>query len=237
MVNDLRRLKVLLAGDENELAARILQPDARWVGTCLAAAILSCAAYGFTFGLWRSGLQSVYTAIKFPLVIFLTCGANGLLNGTLALVMGTGLGFRQSAVAILMSFTVSGLVLVAFAPIMLFLLWNTPPIDSLEGTAGKSITLLAHVGVIAFAGVMGNRRLWQFLLRLTGSARQAYAVLFTWLAGNLLLGSQVAWILRPWIGSTDALGNIPFSTPTPLRGNFFEAVWHYAVVLLHHSTH
>lgn len=240
MVNDLRRLKALLTGDENELAARVLQPDRRWLATCFVAAVLSCAVYGLTFGLWRSELQSVFTAIKFPLVIFLTCGGNSLLNGSLALVMGTGLGFRQSSIAILMSFTVTGLILAAFAPIMLFLLWNTPAINSLQAQSGQSITLLAHVALIAFAGIMGNRRLWQLLRHLTGSAAQAHKVLFSWLAGNLLLGSQVSWILRPWIGSPVPVGTavveVPFFTDHPLHGNFFEAVWHAAVVLLPHST-
>ncbi|CAN5670062.1 hypothetical protein BH09VER1_BH09VER1_01660 [soil metagenome] len=241
MVNDLRRLKALLTGDENELAARVLQPDRRWLATCLFAAVVSCAVYGLTFGLWRSGQQAVFTAIKFPLVIFLTCAGNGLLNGTLALVMGTGLGFRQSSIAILMSFTITGLILAAFAPIMLFLLWNTPAIDSPDAQTGQSITLLAHVSLIAFAGIMGNRRLWQLLRQLTGSTAQAYKVLFSWLAGNLLLGSQVSWILRPWIGSPVPPGTtfveVAFFTPHPLHGNFFEAVWHAAVVLIRHSTH
>lgn len=240
MIRDLRRLKALLAGNEHELAACVLEPDRRWVRTCLVAAVASCLVYGFTFGLWRSGLQACYTALKFPLVIFLTCGANSVLNGSLALVMGTGLGFRQSGIAILMSFTLTGLILASFAPVMLFLLWNTPSIDSPQSQTGQSITLLAHVALIAFAGIMGNRRLWQLLRHLTGSAAHAHQVLFSWLAGNLLLGSQVSWILRPWIGSPaksgEALKELPFFTAHPLHGNFFEAVWHAALTLFSHTT-
>src|SRR5205085_7827251 len=37
-----------------------------------------------------------FSAIKFPLLIFVTCGANGLLNGMLAQVLGSGLSFKQT---------------------------------------------------------------------------------------------------------------------------------------------
>jgi hypothetical protein len=48
-------------------------------------------------------------------------------------------------------------------------------------------------------------------------------VLFGWLAGNLFLGAQIAWNLRPFIGSPRLA--IEFLRSDPLRGNFYEAVW------------
>jgi hypothetical protein len=145
-----------------------------------------------------------------------------VLNGCLAQVLGSGLGLRQTTVAILMSFTVAALILAAFAPIMLFLLWNTPSLAD-RGTTGHSITLLAHVAVIAFAGIAGNHRLLLLLKHYTASARTAWLVLLAWLGGNLLLGSQTSWILRPFIGSPGL--PVEFLRADPLRGNFFEAVW------------
>lgn len=227
------RLKALLTGDAEELARRTLAAEPRWILGCLGILVASCAIYGFTFGLWRGELQATFTALKLPLVILLTCGGNTLLNGCLALVLGTNLGFRQSSLAILMSFTLTGVILASFAPIMLFLLWNTPALGSPESARGGSITLLAHVALIGFAGVVGNCRLWQLIRRLTGSISKAHTVLFAWLAGNLLLGSQVSWILRPWIGRSDA--EITFFSAHPMQGNFFEAVWHALTVLLKNS--
>jgi hypothetical protein len=48
-------------------------------------------------------------------------------------------------------------------------------------------------------------------------------VLLVWLAGNLFLGSQLSWILRPFIGSP----NLPveFFRATALHGNFYENVF------------
>ncbi len=193
-----------------------------WPVACAAAILLGCGGYGATLGLWRDPLQALFTAIKFPLLIFFVCGGNALLNGILAQMLGSGLGFRQTTIAILMSFTIAALILAAFAPIMLFLLWNTPSLSS-RGFTGHSITLLAHVGVIAFAGIVGNHRLLVLLRHYADSSRTAWTVLGAWLAGNLLLGSQLSWVLRPFIGSPGL--DVQFLRPDPLRGNFFEAVW------------
>ncbi len=194
----------------------------RWLVACGVVTAVGCGAYGTTIGLWRDGTQSIFTAIKFPLLVFLTCGGNALLNGALGLVLGSGLGFRQTTAAILMSFAVAALVLAAFAPLMLFLLWNTPPLVDGNSKVGHSVTLLAHVVVIAFAGFVGNRCLYSLLKSVCPSRAAARVVLLGWLAGNLLLGSQLSWVLRPFIGSP----NLPvqFLRDDPMRGNFFEAV-------------
>ena len=69
--------------------------------------------------------------------------------------------------------------------------------------------------------MLGNQLLLRSLklLNAPGTARR---VLLSWLAGNLLLGSQLAWMLRPFIGSPKL--SVQFLRPDFLRGNFFEAV-------------
>jgi hypothetical protein len=133
--------------------------------------------------------------------------------------------FRQSFSAILMSFTISSTILGAFSPLIAFMVWNAPDLysKSLSGSVYNFI-LLAHVSVIAFAGMTGSVRLFQTLARLGGSKAVACRVLFAWLAGNLFLGSQLSWILRPFIGAP----NLPmeFFRKAAFHGNFFEAVLH-----------
>jgi hypothetical protein len=218
------RLLHLLAGDAAAQRAWLNERDWRWAGACGAVIFLGAGIYGATLGLWRDELQAVFTALKFPLLVFLTCGANAALNGCLGQLLGSGMGFRQTTLAILMSFAVTAIVLAAVAPIMLFLLWNTPPLAEGNAVGGHSLTLLAHVGMIAFAGVIGVRRLFRLVVQTSGSAAAARRVLLGWLVGNLLLGSQLAWVLRPFIGSPQLA--VEFLRPDPLRGNFFEAVWH-----------
>ena len=62
------------------------------------------------------------------------------------------------------------------------------------------------------------------------SAIVARKILFAWLAGNLLLGSQLSWILRPFIGLPDL--PLEFLRPHPLQGNFYETVFQSARHLL-----
>ena len=84
--------------------------------------------------------------------------------------------------------------------------------------------MLTHVAVIAFAGIAANLRLMQLLRRFSGNRSGiAKRVLIVWLAGNLFLGSQLSWIMRPFIGSP----NLPvqFLRKTAFQGNFYEAVF------------
>ena len=87
-----------------------------------------------------------------------------------------------------------------------------------------SSTRLCATGSIAFAGIAANVRLLQLLRELSGSAGAARKVLFAWLAGNLLLGSQLAWNLRPFVGSPGL--PVQFLRDDPFNGSFYEAIFH-----------
>ena len=216
----IRHLKALLRGESD---AADFERMGCFPSYCVII-VIGSAIYGATIGLWRAPLQSAFTAIKFPLLIFLTCFGNGAINGILAQVLGSGLSFKQTGLAILMSFAVASIILGAFSPISLFILYNAPALGSEDAIAGHSVMLLTHVFAVAFSGVVANRRLLELLRRMSGSNTTARAVLFAWLAGNLFLGAQLAWILRPFIGTPQIA--VEFLRHDPLRGNFYEAVWH-----------
>jgi hypothetical protein len=197
-----------------------------WVGRRfalhIAVIIMGAGLYGAAMGWWRDPQQAVYVAIKFPLIILLVTLGNTLINGMLAPLLGLDIRFRQSFSAIVMSFTVTSAILGAFSPIMAFLVWNASDISSAGGLAYNFI-LLAHVAVIGLAGVAGNARLFQLLSRLGGSRMIASRVMFAWLSGNLFLGSQLTWILRPFIGSPTL--PVEFLRNNAFQGNFYEAVF------------
>ena len=225
------RVKALLRGDATRLAQWLAAPDARAILGYAVIILVGSGIYGFTLGIWRAPVQSLFTAIKFPLLICLTCAGNALVNGMLAQILGSGLSFKQTFVAILMSFAIAALILGGFAPITLFIWYNAPPLASKNAILGHSVMLLAHVAAIAFAGLMANRRLLDLLRKMSGHVATARTVLFSWLAGNLFLGAQLAWNLRPFIGSPRLA--VQFLRDDPLRGNFYEAVWR----ALHHLFH
>jgi hypothetical protein len=222
-------LKALLRGDRDETLRFLAAPGWRYPGACVLVICGGSGLYGSTVGLWRSPEQAFYTAIKIPALILLTCAGNAFLNGVLAQLLGSALSFRQTWSAILLSFAAASLILGAFAPIALLVLYNTPALSAANALIGHSIMLVTHVFLIACAGVLGNQLLLRSLNFLNAPAT-ARRVLFGWLAGNLLLGSQLAWVLRPFIGSPKLL--VQFLRPDPLRGNFYEAVGRALVHLL-----
>lgn len=219
----LEEVKALLRGDTDFIVGSLGQPSVQLLARYCLIISIGSAVYGSTLGLWRAPLQSLYTAIKFPLIIFLTSIANGAINGMLAQLLGSGLSFKQTALAILMSFAIAATILGGFAPITLFVWFNTPPLESKAAVLGHSIMLLMHVLVITLAGVIANWRLLELLRKISGCDRTAGAVLFSWLAGNFFLGAQLAWSLRPFVGSPDLA--VRFFRDDPFRGNFYEAVW------------
>jgi hypothetical protein len=150
----------------------------------------------------------------------------------LAPLLGLRLTFRQSLTAVLLSFAIASAILGALSPVALFLVWNTPPL-----TAGTRLSSpeycflqLTLVAFIALAGVAGNVRLLPLLKQWANSEGTALRVLFAWLAGNLFLGSQVCWVLRPFIW--DRSGRVAFVGPNCFQGSFFETVFQAARRLL-----
>jgi len=226
----IERFGLLLRGDADCIAELLHRANFRLLAECSVIIVIGAGLYGATLGLWRAPLQSVYAAIKLPLLLFLTCIGNGAVNGMLAQILGSGFSFKQTALAILMSFAIAAIILGSFAPITLFVWFNAPPLESTNAILGHSVMLLTHVLAIALAGTTANRRLLGVLRKVSGSSAAARAVLSCWLAGNLFLGAQLAWSLRPFVGSPKLA--VQFLRDDPLRGNFYEAVWRAARHLL-----
>lgn len=167
--------------------------------------------------------MAVYVAVKLPCVIFLTLGINGAINGMIAQVLATGLSFLQTIRAILMSFAVFALILGSLSPITLGMALDLPPPGSQEADQAHRILLLFHTALIAFAGIVATGKLHGILREFTGSGLVATRTLIAWLAGNLFVGAQVGYLLRPIFGSPDL--EIAFLRPDAMQGNFYETVW------------
>jgi hypothetical protein len=225
-----RDVSLLLRGEPGFLREWMLEPNLRRELWCAGWIVVGAGLYGAAIGCWRAPLQGLYTAIKFPLILLITALGNGLLNAMLAPLLGVGLTWRQSLRAVLLCFAMIAIILGSFSPLVLFLIWNVPPRTAELGSASTSFALLkvSQVLAIAFAGLVANIRLAQWLRELGGEARGARNVLFAWLAGNLLLGAQLTWIARPFFGSPHL--EVQFLRPDAFDGNFFETVfytvWH-----------
>jgi hypothetical protein len=231
-VRDDWQLGVLLRGEADSLRPWIEHWSARRFWQGVFQILVGAGLYGGAMGYWRAPRQALFVAIKLPLIILLTTLGNALLNAMLAPLLGLKLSFRQSSVAILMSFVMAAAILGAFSPLVLFMVWNAPPLSA--NTAAANLTysfiLLMHVSIIALAGIMANLRLLQLLREVSGSAAVARRVIIAWLMGNLFLGSQISWILRPFIGAPEL--PVQFLRQAAFHGNFYETVFHSLMKVL-----
>jgi hypothetical protein len=217
-----------LRADPGRLREWTAHSHADLVRFCCLAIVTGAGVYGAVMGWWRAPLQALYVAIKLPLLIFLTALGNGMLNGMLAPLLGLNLTFRQSLTAVLVSFALASSILGALSPIALFMIWNLPPFTNVTLPTSPEYALLQLMLVvfIAFAGVIANVRLLPLLRQFASSLPIARNVLFAWLIGNLFLGSQLCWVLRPFIW--EANSPVTFLGSEPLRGSFYEAVFEAA---------
>ena len=216
-------LNRLLQSEPPQLSDWILNPSAGRIAATVAVVVIGSAVYGATVGMWRAPLQGVYVAIKTPLLILGTLTINGLLNGILGLVLGSGLGLRQSVLVQLLSFSIAAILLAGLAPVTLFLAHQTPGPESPNAEQAHALYLLVHTGLVAFAGIIAVSHLYSLLLYLAPSAFIARITLFAWLAGNAFAGAQLSWILRPFFGNPGL--NVQFLRPDPFDGTFYETVW------------
>ena len=225
----LDQIPTLLRGEPQPIQIWMAQWSAARMCLYIGVIVTGTALFGAAVGSWRDPVQGIYTAIKFPLIVLLTTVGNGLLNGMLAPLLGTNISFRQSLVAVFMSFTIAAAVLGACSPIIYFILWNAPAFSAENQNASftiHSFIFVAFVAVMTVAGVAGNLRLFQLLKQINGSDSAARRTMLGWLAGNLLLGSQLAWILRPFVGAPHL--PVEFLRAAAFEGNFFEALFRHA---------
>ncbi|HEX4342001.1 MAG TPA: hypothetical protein VH255_01335 [Verrucomicrobiae bacterium] len=220
-----RHLATLLRGEAEVISHWAKSWNAPRLALHIAIIIVGAGLYGAAMGSWRAPEQALFVAIKFPLILLLTATGNALLNGMLAPLLGLNIPFRQSFLSVMMSCSIAAAILGSFAPLTAFLVWNAPPMSASHISGTYSFIMLAQVIVIAFAGLTANLRLYQLLVQFSGNKRAlARRVLIVWLAGNLFFGSQLSWVLRPFIGSP----NLPvqFVRAKAFKGNFYEAVFH-----------
>ncbi len=221
-------IEVVLRADSSYMRDWVLRRPVLLTTWCVTVIVIGAGTYGAVMGSWSEWLQAIYAGIKLPLVILLTTLGNGLLNGMLAPLLGLNITFRQSLLMVLLSFAITSVVLCALAPAVWFVVWNTPPLNSATSSASLEygflqLTLAVFVG---FAGAVGNIRLVPLLQHWSNSAVVARKVLFAWLIGNLFLGSQICWLLRPFIW--DPTGHTQFIGKDYLHGSFYETVFEIA---------
>ncbi len=217
----------LLCRADPKVLATWLDKGKNKIYSCLVLLVLGSSFYGASVGLWRAPQQSAYVALKFPLLIILTTMSNAAINGMFAQLLGARITFRRSFLAIIMSFTLLAVILGSLTPLSFFVLYNLPSMGTASAQNAYAFSLILHVVVIAFAGVIANVQLFRLLLHICADRLQALQILFAWLAGNMFLGCQLSWNLRPFFGSPGL--EVRFLRDNPFDGSFYEAVFYILI--------
>lgn len=183
-------------------------------------AVLFAAIFGATLGFFVLNLQILITAVKSPLLILGTMGICLPALFTFNVLLGSKLSLKQTTAILSMATYIMATVLVSLAPIMLFFIVSTN---------SKNFVLLLTVIAFGIAGLFGVKMLWTGMNYLT--ERSGYEpnrqIVQIWTLIYIFVGTQLAWILRPFIG--DAGEVVLFRQ---IEGNFYQAVFRIIVNLL-----
>jgi hypothetical protein len=210
--------------------------------------LLLGAFYGFCmswFALFNHDtagyVQVLASVLKVPALFLLTL----LVTLPSLYVFNALVGSRLTGPAVLRllvaAIAVTLAVLASFGPIVAFFSVTTP---------SYPFMVLLNVAVFTSSGLLGLSFLLQTMQRLSKDAaptpavtgdtgalervpgsvlgRKVKTVFICWVVVFGLVGAQMSWVLRPFIGSPDR----PFEWFRYRQSNFFEAVWHAVVQLL-----
>jgi len=193
------------------------------IGNQCVLMILFCGLYGVVMGSYNGVLQAISSGIKVPLLLALSVLICFPAFFIIQHVLGSKIGFAQMLTVILSGFVMTSLIMASFAPIVLFFL--------ITGDNYAFLKLL-HVAIFALASLFGMKTILDGL-KFCCEKRSVYpkigVVVFRfWIVILAFVGMQLAWNLRPFIGSR----GLPFEVVRQREGNFYLAVIRAAADLM-----
>lgn len=207
------------AGEARPRLARLL---------LLAAA--GSALFGAAVGCYVGRLQILLAAVKMPVFLLGTLAISFLAMHVFAQFAAPGLSVGRTFGLCLTSVATTAVGLAALAPVAAFL-GLCAPIPSYNTYLFLVMFLVVCVGG---TGGLSLRRLRHALVRLEIPRKRARRIRAAWLLIYGFVGSQMGWLLRPWVGSSyDVEGY--FSITRNMEGNFYETVFRILVNLFRTS--
>ena len=169
-------------------------------------------------------LMILVTAVKVPVLYLLTLAIILLPIYVSNAFVGARLQFRQMLALLLTSVAIMATLLASMATVAFFFALTSRTYDFIK---------LLHVLFFAYAGLAGLGYLARGLKAISaplqrssserGTIRHTPQWLFLgWLLLYMFVGTQLAWVLRPFVGSPTE----KFQVFRPRYGNFYESVFH-----------
>jgi hypothetical protein len=186
----------------------------------IRAMLISCATflavYGAVMGASHSPLQAFSSLVKLPILFIVTLIICTPSLYFFNLLFGSRQTLWQTIALILTAMTTTSVLLLSFAPVVLFFLLTTSEYQFFK---------LLNVAFFAISGAMGVLFLRQGLQTLSDvdnpeGARTRRIIFILWVILYGFVGSQMAWTLSPFIG----MPGEPFIVLQRLGGNFYADV-------------
>ena len=183
------------------------------------------AVYGAVLAVWRSPLMAAYVAAKLPMVFVGATIVVSFFCWTAGLATGAGLRYREVLEAVFFAMSVTGSILFAAAPIVLFFVFSAAPDSGSRETMrlAHATMLLVHIVVMGSAGTVGVSLLYRSLRRRVPQDCRLVLMMALWLMAFAVVGCQLGWIMRPLVGSPDI--SVEFLRSDAFDSNFLECLF------------
>jgi len=251
MLSWIRDLDQLLRGSKTGPDLATSEGSAIPLRVFVPLAIILGASYGFFMGWYSFGVrdddagkwQMLASVVKVPALFLLTLLVTFPSLYVFSALGGCRLGFLATLRLLVAAIVVNLAVAAAFGPILAFFTVSTE---------SYSFMILLNVALLSLAGLVGCGFLLRSLRSLmstpnapieppqedqpeparlplsTASNLTASSIFRVWVVIYALVGAQMGWVLRPFIGSPDA----PFTFFRNREGNFFLSVFNHLSKLL-----
>ena len=171
--------------------------------------------YGIVMGSYNGFLQSMVTGIKIPCLIFLSLLICFPALFVIQYMIGSTLTIYQMANIILSGFFVFSTISLSFAPIVIFFMITSD---------NYSFIKLLHVAIFVFSGIFAVKTITEGLT-FSCEKKNIYPklgmkIFKIWVVILAFVSSQLAWSLRPFVGSRD----LPQELFRTKQSNFYVAV-------------
>ncbi len=194
--------------------------EGRRLGEKMRAMLISSfiffALYGAVMGSSHSLWQALSSAVKLPLLFLTTLVVCAPTLYFFNLNFGSNQSLGQNVALMLTTITVTSVLLLSFAPVVMFFLLTTSQYQFFK---------LLNVGFFTISGLVGVTFLGQGMRVVSyGGSERASArrtVIWLWILLYAFVGSQMAWTLRPFVGAP----GLPFEPFRQLGGNFYANIF------------
>jgi hypothetical protein len=180
------------------------------------SSLIFFAIYGAVMGSTASAWQAMSSAVKLPMLFVATLIICSPTLYFFNVLFGSNQSLTQNFALMLTAITVTSVLLLSFAPIVVFFLLTT---------SGYQFFKLLNVAFFTICATVGVMFLNQGMRIVSAAGKEGAGarrwVMWLWVIVYAFVGSQMAWTLRPFIGAP----SMKFELFRQLGGNFYTNIF------------